>query len=180
MLSTARVAVCSAAIATPAENRTAATATSGEVFIDDLLRSGIEEKASGVRKAERQNGQGGRYPPRDLGDPVGRRAGAVGARDAFGRLRLAIDRVVATAKAGESDADENRLVGLERGQVANPGAAHTGEKERERDDAAGSGCEGAQDPAKRQKHFPGDMTLHGRVRPALLGPRLVSNRHCFR
>src|SRR6516164_6416087 len=142
MLSTASVTVFSAVIAGPAADSTAASARAERVrFIARSSRrwsiSRPEQHRGEVIKGYGRQHQYGRRPQHRLDAPPRQRprAASVGAHN-FG---LAIDEVIADAEACGGSGEDNRLIGRERRQVADPGAADAEHEQSERQDAAGHG-----------------------------------------
>src|SRR6266851_474100 len=151
-LATLSATVRSAAKAMLADSRIAASAASGSIFMDDLLGwLGIEKEASRIGEAHSDGNDDGCDPQADLGHSARRRPSAVGALDALGGSRLAIDKIEARAEAADRKRDEERLIGLERRKIADPGAADAGEEQRERHDAARRGSQCRQNAANRQQ-----------------------------
>src|SRR5260370_5922425 len=101
-LATLSVTVRSVAAAMLADNRIAASAASGRIFMDGLRDwLGIEKEASRVGKAHTDNDNDRRHPHADLGEAARRRPSAVGTLDAFSSSGLAIDKVEACAEAAD-------------------------------------------------------------------------------
>src|SRR5215813_8205240 len=152
MLSTASVTVFSAAIAWPAADSTAASTSAERVrFIARSSRcwsiSRPEQHRGKVIEGYGRQHQYGRRPQHRLNTPPRQRprAASVGAH----RFRLAIDEVVADAEAPGGGGEENRLIGRERRQIADPGAADAEHEQGERQDAAGRRGERAENAAGR-------------------------------
>src|SRR6516162_11080749 len=159
---TSSVTVFSAAIARPGADNTAAS-TRAEIvrFIARSSRrwsiSRPEQHRGEVVEGYDRQYQYRRRPQHRLDAPPRQRprAASVGAR----RFRLAIDEVVADAEAPGGDSDEDRLIGRERRQIGDPGAADAEHEQRERQDAAGRGGERAENATGR-----GQSCLAGRSR----------------
>src|SRR6516165_10295024 len=150
---TASVTVFSAAIAGPAADSAAASTSAERVrFIARSSRrwsiSRPEQHRGEVVEGYDRQYQYRRRPQHRLDAPPRQRprAASVGAR----RFRLAIDEVVADAEAPGGRGEEDRLVGRERRQIADPGAADAEHEQGGRQDAAGRGGERAENAAGRR------------------------------
>src|SRR6516225_2391659 len=149
---TSSVTVFSAAIARPGADNTAAS-TRAEIvrFIARSSRrwsvSRPEQHRGEVVEGYDRQYQYRRRPQHRLDAPPRQRprAASVGARC----FRLAIDEVAADAEAPGGRGEEDRLIGRERRQIADPGAADAEHEEGERQDAAGRGGERAENAAGR-------------------------------
>lgn len=68
-----------------------------------------------------------------------------------------MDEVEAVAEEACRPGNEERLVGRERSQIADPGAADTEAEQDERHDAAGGGSKRAKNAADRDQTLPSDF-----------------------
>src|SRR6266851_5564346 len=155
MLSTAKVIVRSPANAVAAVITDAIRARALKyLFIGQVsfLGSGAKQHRGGVVEGERGDHERGRDPEREPDKAVGDRARAGGVLSA-GSARLPIDEVKAVTENARRGGDEERLVGSERRQIADPGAADAEGEQDQRTDAAGRCGERAENAAS------GDQTL---------------------
>src|SRR5579872_450042 len=147
--STSRITVFSAACADSGDSamRSAVTARVGRGMIFSFLMD-LEEQWRELRKAERDDDKHGRGPKSDFGGAAGTRFGAVGALGT-GDPRLAVDEGEAVAQEAQREYGEDRLVGFERRQIADPGPTDAEGEEGEGHDAARRRSQGGQDPSER-------------------------------
>src|SRR6266545_3408159 len=149
MLSTAKVIVRSPANAAGAVISEAIRAKALKVFFiisGLLLVSRAKQQWGDVVEGEGRHDDHRRDPERELNDAAGNRTCAGGVVGT-GALRLPVDEVEAVAEQACRPGDEERLIGCERRQIADPGAADAEAEQDQRHDAAGRGGDGAQNTA---------------------------------